>query len=529
VIRTVASIKTDVGRSRDHNEDAVAVHIPDDPEVLEHKGALYLVADGMGGHQAGEVASQKASEVVIREYYADANTDIAESLSRAARKANAAVFQMAQENVQRKGMGTTVVAAVVRGPEVHIANVGDSRAYLLRGQDIIQVTKDHSFVQEQIDAGIVSREEARNHPQRNVITRALGHRAQIEVDTFRGELLPGDVLLLCSDGLSGPVHDDELADILHDTSPEIAVPHLIQRANELGGPDNVSAVVVKALPPASDRPRATLVPPAPVERTADAGPPTGVEPPPKPPTPSTPAGPIITSDRRRWLLAGIGGLALLLLVALVALFVWWRRIGSEGTPAATPSPTVTAAATQAGASPSPVLDTPVPDEDPTATPALQPSSTPQPTSTLAPTPESVEPTTFSGCAPKVGELASPNEAASKYAGQPDVLFTWEGGQLCGDQVWQVTIDGQSQFCPPTTGQQVSCTMPSNEGEHQWRLEIWRGGHPVRGRMSPPRSLWINPPPEPPSQPSEPTPTQTPSERPNPGGPPEPPGGGEDDG
>ncbi|NBD36699.1 MAG: Stp1/IreP family PP2C-type Ser/Thr phosphatase, partial [Chloroflexi bacterium] len=244
-VQTVAVKLTDQGRDRDHNEDCVGIHIPSKVGILRTMGALHLVADGMGGHQAGEVASEEAREVVMREYYQPSSTtgslsldeDIAARLKRAVRKANEAVYTMSQSSAQRKGMGTTTVAAVVRAGEVHIANVGDSRAYLFRDGKLRQITRDHSFVQEQIDAGILTPEMARNHPQKNVITRAMGHRPDVEVDTFgmQGKLRPGDKILLCSDGLTGPVRDEQVADILRRYPIDEAARRLVDAANANGG------------------------------------------------------------------------------------------------------------------------------------------------------------------------------------------------------------------------------------------------------------------------------------------------------
>jgi serine/threonine protein phosphatase PrpC len=261
-LRTVAATLTDTGRTRDHNEDYTKIYIPSDPQVLTTKGALYLVADGLGGHQAGEVASQRASETLIAEYYADEQSDIAASLTQALHNTNTDVYTLAQAKQQRRGMGTTMVAAVVHGREIYLANVGDSRAYLFREGDLRQCTKDHSLVQAQIDAGMLSSEEARHHPQRNVITRSIGHAPQVEVDIFEGQLWPGDILLLCSDGLSGPVQDAEITTLLETyPTPQEAVVQLVNRANERGGPDNISVLLVQVLPYTPDQPIATEVEP----------------------------------------------------------------------------------------------------------------------------------------------------------------------------------------------------------------------------------------------------------------------------
>jgi len=234
---------TDVGRKRDHNEDNMAYVIPKDPQVMAYKGALFLVADGMGGHAAGEVASEIAVDTVSNAYYQDDNDDVRTSLLQAIRRANAAIHQRAAENMLRSGMGTTCVAAVLRGNVAYIANVGDSRAYIVRKAQIRQVSQDHSWVAEQVRAGLLTEEQARTHAQRNVITRSLGTQPEVEIDFFLEALEEGDSLILCSDGLSGLVNDEELQRTVEQFGPRESVYHLVERANENGGPDNITAIV----------------------------------------------------------------------------------------------------------------------------------------------------------------------------------------------------------------------------------------------------------------------------------------------
>ncbi len=236
---------TDVGRRREHNEDNMAFVIPKDSQVMASKGALFIVADGMGGHAAGEVASEIAVDTVSNMYYQEDSNDVAVSLLRAIRRANASIHQRAAENLLRTGMGTTCVAAVLRGNMAYIANVGDSRAYLLRGNQVKQISNDHSWVAEQVRAGLLTEEQARTHAQRNVITRCLGTQAEVDVDVFQEELCEGDSLVLCTDGLSGLVSDEELHRIVDQFVPQESVYHLVERANENGGPDNITAIVVR--------------------------------------------------------------------------------------------------------------------------------------------------------------------------------------------------------------------------------------------------------------------------------------------
>ena len=238
---------TDVGRKRPHNEDNMAYVIPKDPQVMAQKGALFIVADGMGGHAAGEVASEIAVDTVSNVYYQDDSEDIAVSLLHAIKRTNALIHQRASENMLRNGMGTTCVAAVLRGDMVLIANVGDSRAYLVRRGQVRQVSQDHSWVEEQVRAGLLTRDQAHSHVQRNVITRSLGTHSDVEVDIFSEQLEEGDALLLCSDGLSGYVLEEELRTIVEQYAPQESVYRLVERANENGGPDNITAVVVRVL------------------------------------------------------------------------------------------------------------------------------------------------------------------------------------------------------------------------------------------------------------------------------------------
>jgi serine/threonine protein phosphatase PrpC len=239
---------SDVGHVRSLNQDFISCVVPEDEVQFRNKGALFLVADGMGGHNAGEVASQEAVECVLEAYYADATHDVVESLKRAFEIANQTLCAMAQDDPSKAGMGTTLVAAVIREDRAIIANVGDSRAYLLRGKRLSQITVDHSWVEEQVQEGLLTRDAARRHPHRNLITRSLGTRPGVEVDFFDMDLHRGDRLLLCTDGLSGQVSDQKMAQVVHAMSPQGAAADLVARANAKGGVDNVSVVIVQAGP-----------------------------------------------------------------------------------------------------------------------------------------------------------------------------------------------------------------------------------------------------------------------------------------
>lgn len=235
--------QTDVGRVRANNEDAFW-------EGSGRDWYLALVADGMGGHQAGEVASRVAAEVIGRtvESADPAGKDgpaCRALLLKAVARANDEVYRLAQKEPGLAGMGTTVTAALIHGREMELAHVGDSRAYRLRGERLELLTEDHSLVQELVNQGSLAPGEARFHPQRHILTRALGTGPVLKVDTRHEELRPGDVLLLCTDGLSGTLSDAELLETLRNTPRAQAGAELIRLANSRGGRDNVTVVIVE--------------------------------------------------------------------------------------------------------------------------------------------------------------------------------------------------------------------------------------------------------------------------------------------
>jgi protein phosphatase len=221
-----------VGRERPHNEDAYLAQPP-----------LYAVADGLGGHEAGEVASRVAVESLAE---GAPDTNDAPGLGRAVESANDAVLDAADQGLGREGMGTTLTAAVVRGTRITLAHVGDSRAYLLHEGTLSRITEDHSVVADMVRSGTISEEEARVHPSRSVITRALGSDEDMRADTRDIVAHPGDVLLLATDGLHGMLPDSEIAGILDAAAdPASAAKALVDAANAAGGSDNVTVVVVE--------------------------------------------------------------------------------------------------------------------------------------------------------------------------------------------------------------------------------------------------------------------------------------------
>jgi serine/threonine protein phosphatase PrpC len=497
---------TDVGRLRPHNEDYVDYCVPPDPRQRERKGAMFLVADGMGGHQAGEVASRGAVELVIKEYYGDTGHDVGTSLVRAFRAANQQIYSQAQADPSKAGMGTTLVAAVILGRKVYLANVGDSRAYLINEKGISQITEDHSWVEEQVRAGLLSPEQAYRHPQRNLLTRALGSKPAVEVDLFEGELGEGDSLLLCSDGLTGRVEDAEIASVVQEHPAEEAARLLVAQANERGGNDNISVLIV------SDRQE---MPTVAAPMLAGAG---------KEPARSLPLIPIL------------GGVVGLLVLALIALLAAPVLFGGKATP--TPTPTVSppapedtgVATLELGPTPEAtvVLTGTLPAEGegtpagPTATlaatftpappsPTFGATNPPSPLNTPQASPTSAGPT---GSAPTLQE---PTEGAELPG---EVTFVWSYSKpLLGNSQFQVLIwqEGQSQhngaaeFTSSTSQRidlaQVPQIRDGGPGQYSWSVVVVDA---ATGRRTSPeafsRRFFYTGPQEPAPQPARPSPT-----------------------
>lgn len=237
---------TDPGRARDNNEDSVAV---------DEQAALVVLADGMGGYNAGEIASGMATSFIKAELgrwmtEASANasdTDVRRAMDICVDNANRAIFNAANSNPQYAGMGTTLVMGVMREGRLLIGHIGDSRAYKFRAGRIAQITKDHSLLQEQIDAGLITPEQAAFSSNKNLVTRAVGVEDTVLLETHIHDLLPGDVVLLCSDGLSDMITDDQIAGVLQSANDLTeAGTGLVAAANEAGGRDNIAVVLVRA-------------------------------------------------------------------------------------------------------------------------------------------------------------------------------------------------------------------------------------------------------------------------------------------
>lgn len=247
---------TNVGKERDHNEDSILGN----EESFKSKGidGLYIVADGMGGHAAGEVASAIAVDVIksqctrgefpqgVQSFGQLTQDQKRRWISETVNKANAAIFNRGK--AEETDMGSTTVMAIRSGDEVAIVNVGDSRTYMISkdGKTISQVTKDHSLVASMVERGLITEEEAKVHPQRNVIIRTMGHKLEVEADVFFAKIPSGGSMILCSDGLSGMVDDEQIRKIVVSASSSSdAAQKLIDAANAAGGKDNISAIVVR--------------------------------------------------------------------------------------------------------------------------------------------------------------------------------------------------------------------------------------------------------------------------------------------
>jgi len=235
------------GQVRKKNEDAFCSWDPDDDRLRRKRGSLFVVADGMGGHQGGEVASRIAVDEIRRAYYSSPQKDPGKALCEAFAVANRAIIEESLKESSLFGMGTTCTAMALVEGKAYFAHVGDSRAYLLRDGKLRQITSDHSLVWDMVRSGVISEREAENHPQRNIITRSLGSAADTAADSPATplEVREGDVFLLCSDGLTTLVKDAEIEKLLAAAEPAQAVKALVGLANERGGRDNITVQVVK--------------------------------------------------------------------------------------------------------------------------------------------------------------------------------------------------------------------------------------------------------------------------------------------
>lgn len=264
-MKVAVGASTDVGRVREGNEDSYFVDAP-----------LFAVADGMGGHAAGDVASATAVEI-IQQRRGEIDPNDPDSLTAIVRAANRAIWEKSANDPTLRGMGTTCTMILIDGTQAQVAHVGDSRAYLYRQGQIRQITDDHTLVGRMVREGKLKPEEAEHHPQRSMITRALGVDEEVEVDRSTLDLAQDDRIVICSDGLTGMISESDIADVLeHETDPQAAAEMLVQQANQAGGEDNITVIVIDvgaeqtAAPPVTEH-RSDLGARAHTDPAADTG------------------------------------------------------------------------------------------------------------------------------------------------------------------------------------------------------------------------------------------------------------------
>ncbi|MDW7990566.1 MAG: protein phosphatase 2C domain-containing protein [Anaerolineae bacterium] len=385
---------TDKGRVREGNEDTVYPHsdagtypYQPRPDLLNQKGYLLLVADGVGGAQAGSEASRWVRRVVVERYYDSPDPNPATALPAVIAQANAALHQYLQSTGIREA-GSTIVAAVIHQNHLYVAHVGDSRAYLLRNGQVYRLTQDHTLTQLKLLRGLISPEQAATDPDQGVLVRSLGAAPTVQVDVAQPvPLAPGDVVLLCSDGLTDVVSDAELADIVRrHPNPKSAARELVKLANRRGGPDNITVAIARL------EGRAAVPKPVPAKVPRAASPAR---------TPGAGKGFLSLRPYQRWIL-GILAALVVLVFGLLGAAIWLTRGGLPGGGGnASPTPTVSSPVAPApgyseptatatiGGTPRPTA-TPAPTFIPTPTrrpPTLTPTPTPTPTPTATPTGE----------------------------------------------------------------------------------------------------------------------------------------------
>jgi len=243
----IAAGKTDIGRKRKTNQDSFYMG-------LEKK--LFVVADGMGGHNGGDIASQMAVKVLPEYLYQNITMDPNLLLAASIKESNRSIKNYGETHPELVGMGTTIVSFLFRGQNIYIGNVGDSRAYLINNKKIYQLTRDHSLVQEKLNYGVYTREQAALDPQKNVLVRTVGFEDDVEVDVFVYKVIKNDIFICCSDGLHGKVSDEDILFLINKFIPDPAtatqesadnvIRALIDQANENGGQDNITAILVIA-------------------------------------------------------------------------------------------------------------------------------------------------------------------------------------------------------------------------------------------------------------------------------------------
>lgn len=400
---------TDRGRQREANEDAVCPHSeldtsPVRPERLAQKGHLLIVADGVGGGRAGREASHWAIRVAAERYHDSPDPNLGTALHAAVEVANASLYQYLQ-STGAQGAGCTMAAAVIHGNTLYVANVGDSRAYLIRDGQPAQLTHDHTLTQQKLNRGLIRPEQADLDPDSNVLTRSMGAGPSVQVDLFPPlQLTPGDTVLLCSDGLTDMLPEHEIASLATKGSPKKAAERLIAAANRRGGLDNITVIVAQVGGKQAARREGLL---AEFDRL---------------------------SDREKTFLKVAGVLALVVMLFLCGLMGWtmyetWMETPTPIPTSALPAATVTAtaSATAPAGTTTPAGATPTPTGATTSTPRPTNTRTPMPTFTPTPTPTPTQTPTDTPIPISTSEPASPTPPPPSPTSTPIPPQRGEGG------------------------------------------------------------------------------------------------------
>lgn len=457
---------TDTGRQREGNEDAIFPHSGVDtfafkpsPAHLAQKGQLLVVADGVGGAQGGREASHWAIRVAVERYYDISGPDLGANLRTAIEVANSSLHQYIQSTGVRES-GCTMAAAVIHGNTLHVANVGDSRVYLLRGGQITRLTRDHTLAQQKADQGIISPEQVDTDSGSHVLTRSMGANQTVLVDLFPPlQLAPGDVALLCSDGLTDMLKDAEIARVIGNHPPRRAAQRLIAAANRSGGVDNISVVLARAgekQPPGTGGIIGQLL-----ERTR----------------------------QQRIIIAALAAIAALVFFVAVIALAWTMRDRKP----TTPSPITPATATPSAETTAPIAvsDTPHPTET-GASPPSQATSTPRPTNTPtpSPTPDSEEPITATPQAFSIEPILPVSGGTYKNP----LTFEWRGALQKG-QAYQIKLyhieSGHTISSEPLTDPSWVADLPADKyGGWRWQVLVIQDGGLVG--VSQEWIFWFNP-------------------------------------
>ena len=243
--RVTVACKTDLGRVRENNEDKFEYFIPEDDSTIAARGLVFLVCDGMGGHAAGQIASELTAKTFIDVYLNHPSSEAPVAMAGAVAAANRYVLDVAKAVPSRRGMGTTLSGLILLQDQAYTVQVGDSRVYRMRAGEMAMLTQDHTYIEESMRMGTMTAEEAENHPYKHVLTRAVGTEDTVVPDIEAHDLKPGDSYLLCSDGLLNHVPDDQIAEVLRSSPPSEACWKLVAMALLGGGSDNTTVLVVR--------------------------------------------------------------------------------------------------------------------------------------------------------------------------------------------------------------------------------------------------------------------------------------------